>query len=111
VPVLQKKNGGQAAAMNAGFAASHGDLVIFLDADDYLCPKAAGLAAAALGPSIGTVQYRMYLVNAVGNCGSVACIEEPLGVSRMCTAAMAKRFRAIDPRSILHGLDKHGSSG
>src|SRR5215217_1250210 len=37
VPVL-KENGGQASAFNAGFAASRGDIVIFLDADDYLFP-------------------------------------------------------------------------
>ncbi|MEL6260123.1 MAG: glycosyltransferase [Cyanobacteria bacterium J06626_6] len=34
VPVL-KQNGGQASAFNAGFAASTGDIVCFLDADDY----------------------------------------------------------------------------
>jgi glycosyltransferase involved in cell wall biosynthesis len=31
-----KENGGQASAFNAGFAASRGDVIIFLDADDYL---------------------------------------------------------------------------
>ncbi|MBA3924582.1 MAG: glycosyltransferase, partial [Nostocaceae cyanobacterium] len=30
-----KQNGGQASAFNAGFAASHGEIVCFLDADDY----------------------------------------------------------------------------
>jgi glycosyltransferase involved in cell wall biosynthesis len=34
VPVCQERNGGQAAALNAGFAASRGELIIFLDADD-----------------------------------------------------------------------------
>ena len=67
IAVLQEKNGGQAAAMNAGFAASHGDLIIFLDADDYLYPKAAEMAAAALGPGVGTVQYRLHLVDDAGN--------------------------------------------
>ena len=40
VPVL-KENGGQASAFNAGFAASRGDVVLFLDADDCLLPTAA----------------------------------------------------------------------
>ncbi len=33
IPVL-KENGGQASAFNAGFAASRGDIICFLDADD-----------------------------------------------------------------------------
>src|SRR3954469_17707313 len=35
-----KNNGGQSSALNAGFAASHGDVVYFLDADDVLFPDA-----------------------------------------------------------------------
>src|SRR3954451_20463787 len=38
-PVL-KTNGGQASAFNAGFAASRGDVVLFLDSDDTLFPEA-----------------------------------------------------------------------
>jgi Glycosyl transferase family 2 len=34
IPIL-KPNGGQASAFNAGFAASQGELICFLDADDY----------------------------------------------------------------------------
>jgi glycosyltransferase involved in cell wall biosynthesis len=37
---IHKPNGGQASAFNAGFAASRGDVVIFLDADDMLAPGA-----------------------------------------------------------------------
>jgi Glycosyl transferase family 2 len=66
VPVLQERNGGQAAALNAGFAASRGDLVIFLDADDYLYPDAAQKAASALASGVGTIQYRLHLVDAAG---------------------------------------------
>ena len=40
IPVL-KENGGQASAFNAGYAASRGEVVIFLDADDTLHPSAA----------------------------------------------------------------------
>jgi glycosyltransferase involved in cell wall biosynthesis len=64
--VCQERNGGQAAALNAGFAASRGDLVIFLDADDYLYPRAARVAAAALERGVGTVQYRLDLVDRGG---------------------------------------------
>jgi glycosyltransferase involved in cell wall biosynthesis len=43
IPVL-KANGGQASAFNAGFAASRGEVIIFLDADDTLLPTAAATA-------------------------------------------------------------------
>src|SRR6188474_3407037 len=38
VPVL-KENGGQASAFNAGFAASRGELICFLDSDDAFKPE------------------------------------------------------------------------
>jgi glycosyltransferase involved in cell wall biosynthesis len=39
-----KSNGGQASALNAGFAASRGQIVVFLDADDILFPSAVANA-------------------------------------------------------------------
>jgi glycosyltransferase involved in cell wall biosynthesis len=38
VTPLLKENGGQASALNAGFRASQGEVVIFLDSDDMLLP-------------------------------------------------------------------------
>ncbi|MBE9126805.1 MULTISPECIES: glycosyltransferase family 2 protein [unclassified Coleofasciculus] len=40
IPVL-KENGGQASAFNAGFKASKGEIICFLDADDYYLPEKA----------------------------------------------------------------------
>ncbi len=41
-----KPNGGQASAFNAGFAASQGEIICFLDSDDYFAPtKLAEIAA------------------------------------------------------------------
>ena len=37
-----KDNAGQASAFNAGFNASRGEIVIFLDADDVLLPETVG---------------------------------------------------------------------
>ncbi|MCL1472415.1 glycosyltransferase family 2 protein [Argonema antarcticum] len=46
IPVL-KENGGQASAFNAGFAASKGDVICFLDSDDVFVPeKIAEIVAA-----------------------------------------------------------------
>ena len=38
---ILKPNGGQASAFNAGFAASHGDIICFLDSDDAFTPEKA----------------------------------------------------------------------
>lgn len=66
VPLL-KENGGQASAMNAGFAASHGDIVIYLDADDYLFDGAVTRIASAYEAGIAKVQYRLQVVGSDGS--------------------------------------------
>ena len=62
IPVL-KTNGGQASAFNVGIAASHGDIVIFLDADDTLLPSAVGLAVAQFRPGVVKVHWPLWLAN------------------------------------------------
>lgn len=63
-----KDNGGQASALNAGFAQSQGELVIFLDADDLLLPQIAQAAWDAFQTTGQTakVQYRMQVVDRDG---------------------------------------------
>src|SRR5690242_16227633 len=51
VIAITQANAGQASALNAGFARSHGEAVIFLDADDVLLPEQAARVAAALEAS------------------------------------------------------------
>lgn len=66
VRVLRQTNGGQSAAYNTGFAASHGDVVIFLDADDYLVTDAAASLATAFDAGVAKVHYRLLLVDGDG---------------------------------------------
>src|SRR5688500_10169891 len=62
VPVL-KENGGQASAFNAGFAASRGDVVLFLDADDLLLPGAVAAAVAHLAdPEVVKVHWPLRVI-------------------------------------------------
>ena len=61
-PIFQK-NGKQAAALNTGFAASKGEIILFLDADDYLLPTAVEQIVAAFQPGIGKVHFRLQVVD------------------------------------------------
>lgn len=60
-----KENGGQASAFNAGFAASRGDVVCFLDADDVFLPEKAAQVAAVLAerPDTGWCFHRVRQVD------------------------------------------------
>lgn len=62
-PILRKSNGKQAAALNAGFEKSKGEIILFLDADDYLLPNAVENIVAAFAPGIGKVHFRLQVVD------------------------------------------------
>jgi glycosyltransferase involved in cell wall biosynthesis len=66
IPVLQPQNRGHGAAMNAGFLKSTGDIVIFLDADDYLYPTALRRIVESRSPETAQYQYRLDLLGADG---------------------------------------------
>lgn len=66
VRVLLKENGGQASAMNAGFAASSGDWVWFVDADDWLVPDAVEQFLAAADGSCTRIHFRLEVVDEKG---------------------------------------------
>lgn len=61
VTYLQKSNGGQASALNFGFARAKGRIVALLDADDYWLPAKLSRVAAAFEehPEAGMVYHRM----------------------------------------------------
>lgn len=61
--LLRDRNGGHAAAFNTGFAASRGDIVLFLDADDYLYPDAVAEIVRAFADDTAQVQFRLHLVD------------------------------------------------
>ena len=65
--VLQPANGGHGAGMNAGFAASTGEVVIFLDADDFLYPAAVARILGARHEKAAMYQSRMDLVDGDGH--------------------------------------------
>lgn len=82
-----KDNGGQVSAYNAGFAASTGDVVLFLDADDFLEPHALSAIARAFAPGVVKVHYPMRVVDEAG---------QPLGPvipSRLDAGDVSDRLR------------------
>src|SRR5258708_6777457 len=62
--VILKRNGGETSTVNAGFAASTGDIVMLLDSDDMLHEAAAASVVAAWRPGISKVQYCLRVVDA-----------------------------------------------
>lgn len=65
ISILQP-NGKQAAAFNSGFATSKGDIIIFLDSDDYLFPDAVEQIVAVWKPELSKVHYRLTVVDTLG---------------------------------------------
>lgn len=65
--ILEKPNGGQASAYNRSFEQSTGDIVMWLDADDYLYPEAIERVVRAWRPGVSKVQFRLDLVDADGH--------------------------------------------
>src|ERR1700691_1036540 len=49
VRLVRKENGGQASAFNAGFAASRGEIICFLDSDDLFIPTKVGRVVEIFG--------------------------------------------------------------
>ena len=63
IPIL-KENGGQASAFNAGFKASRGDIISFLDSDDFWKPERLQEIVRAFGKGrYSIVQHNMEIAD------------------------------------------------
>jgi glycosyltransferase involved in cell wall biosynthesis len=63
---IRKANGGHVSAVNAGFAASTGSIVIFLDSDDTLEPDAVTRVVRDWSDQLSKIQYRLAVVDQTG---------------------------------------------
>lgn len=62
--VFQPVNSGQGAGFNAGYAVSHGELVMFLDADDFMLPGGADIIRKNFEDGVTVYHYRMHYTDA-----------------------------------------------
>ena len=133
-----QENRGQAAAMNAGFAASRGDIVIFLDADDFLEANAVDEIVTKFRGGYAKVHVRLRVINERGDIMGVlpargrplatgSSIEEFLQHSRVgCVPTsgnafdrralerifpLDERFRISADAELLHGAAFQGMAG
>jgi glycosyltransferase involved in cell wall biosynthesis len=67
VSAVFKPNGGHASAFNAGFRASRGSIVMFLDADDALRPTAVEEVVRAWHPGTAKAQFVLAHIDADGH--------------------------------------------
>jgi glycosyltransferase involved in cell wall biosynthesis len=68
VRYLRQKNAGKAAAFNRGFAASTGDIICHLDADDYWLPEKLGRVLDVFSSApVGIVTHDTFYVDGKGN--------------------------------------------
>jgi glycosyltransferase involved in cell wall biosynthesis len=74
-----KVNGGQASTVNAGFARSRGDVVLFLDADDFLLPTAAEAVVPHFDdPAVVKVHWPLWIVDEEGKRTGALLPDRPL---------------------------------
>ncbi|KQP43209.1 hypothetical protein ASF44_06475 [Pseudorhodoferax sp. Leaf274] len=66
ITVIDQANAGQIAATNRGYAASSGDIVMFLDADDILETGAVQAVIEAWTPDCVKVQFELEVINGAG---------------------------------------------
>jgi glycosyltransferase involved in cell wall biosynthesis len=66
IRAIRQPNGGQGAAYNSGFAASHGEWVLFLDSDDLLDSDAIVRLMALQAPDVSKIQGYLRHIDSEG---------------------------------------------
>lgn len=80
VTILEKRNGGQASAFNAGFRQSSGSWVLFLDADDWLEPNAMATVSREFNSNTAKIHFplRQVVFNSRNDAVSSTVPKTPL---------------------------------
>lgn len=78
IHAVLKPNGGQASALNAGFAVSRGAYVLFLDADDRLTADAASGSLALMQDGVSQIHCPLPLIDEAGRLTGQSMPRRPL---------------------------------
>jgi glycosyltransferase involved in cell wall biosynthesis len=78
-----KPNAGQGSALNAGFARSSGDLVIFLDADDLLWPTCVAEVVRHWRPEMLKLHFNLAVIDAAGDPIGKVYLKPPLPLGNL----------------------------
>jgi glycosyltransferase involved in cell wall biosynthesis len=74
-----RPNGGQAAAFNTGLRACRGDVIFYLDADDFLLPTAVATALPHFDyPEVVNVHWPLWIVDEAGRRTGAQVPDRPL---------------------------------
>jgi hypothetical protein len=98
VRLIRKVNGGQASAFNAGIPEARGEIVAFLDGDDWWAKNKLTLVMEAFdhNPKAGAVGHGIIQVDQISGRSSALCPKE-VGYFDLNTSRGAKTFRHYMP--------------
>jgi glycosyltransferase involved in cell wall biosynthesis len=88
LPVFQR-NGGQAAAFNAGFARSTGELILFLDSDDVLWPECLSEVTARWRRGLAKLHFNLEFIDSEGGRIGQTFFQRPLPSGDLRKSALA----------------------
>lgn len=94
--LLTKTNGGQASAFNAAFPELRGEIVAFLDGDDWFATQKIRAVTAALeeNPQAAAVGHGYYEVHEDAS-GTAACVPAERSFFNLATAEQARRVALL----------------
>jgi len=91
--VILKENGGEGSAVNAGFAAATGDIIVFLDSDDVLAPQTVARVVALWNRSVTRVHFPLHAMGADGTL--LPRLHPPFEVPDIPLEAQLERFGQV----------------
>jgi glycosyltransferase involved in cell wall biosynthesis len=88
IRAILKDNAGQASCLNEGFAASRGDVILFMDSDDELEGDAVERAVEAMAPAVSKAHWPLREVDPAGRAGSNVVPRAPLSAGDLRGAVL-----------------------